>query len=147
MPGTVPEKNRNQVKVQTWELGGVLASYCSHTDSSEYQGTVTSHFIHRQIHRKSKYICATYPRLCALIELLIRPIRKGQFAALFSTLSTLASSHKICSYTKEFLIMQVISLGSSRNVNIKKLGHDMQRGAHLSFQGCFVEPFLASQYN
>lgn len=114
------------MKVQTWELGGVLASYCSHTDSSEYLGTVTSHFIHRQIHRKSKYICATYPTLFAVIELLIRPIRKGQCAALFSTLSTLVSSHKVCSYTKEFLIMQVISLGSSCNINInKKLGHDM----------------------
>lgn len=88
MPDTVPKKQGNLVKAQTWEMGDILDSYCSHIGRAESLCIVTSNFIHRQIHRKTKYICATYPPLCALIEpALLRPIRKGQLEVLLATLS------------------------------------------------------------
>lgn len=80
----------------------LLPTVATQTGPSVY--AVTSHFIRRQVHRKSEYIGKTYLALCAVIELLLlMAIRKGQFAALLAILSMLFSPHKLCSYTKELL--------------------------------------------
>jgi len=84
------------VKAHTWELREVLDSYCSHIDRAECLCIVTSHFIHRLIHRKSEYTCTTHTILCALIKLvLLRPTRKDRFAALLTALPALFSPHKL----------------------------------------------------